>query len=217
MRNVLLASIAVCCLCGFSSGSPSPAHQPFDPRSFSGWPLNDTEAAWFMEALRVAHDDLRFAHDDLLRAHFDLMAVRDDLLAFADQDGQRGPPKGKGKKDEAPHHGKEKGKPADGEKGKPPHAGPPHKPDEKGPPHKKPEGGPPHKQPGHDEAARPVPHHEQMLAEIRAIREMIEPGQKPHDKKEADKPDGPPHEQVLRELRELRKAVEKHHVGKKQP
>lgn len=51
---------------------------------------------------------------------------------------------------------------------------------------------------------RPEPPHERMLAEIRAIRQLVAPGTEVDERE----PDGPPHEQVLRELRDLRKLIE---------
>lgn len=192
MRRALWTMAIFCGLCGVGATAITPKTQPDIDKSV-GMSLDD-DLAYAVYALWLAHEDLKVAHDDLVWAH-------GELLAFADKDDRPGPPKGKGKE-------AEKGKGKEDDKKKPPHAGP----DKKagGPPHKKAEE---HAKPKEPPRHEPPPH-EQMLAEIRAIRELIEPGKKPHDKKDADKHDGPPHEQVLRELRELRKAVEKHH-GKK--
>lgn len=195
MRRALWTMAIFCGLCGVGATAITPRTQP-DLDEFVQAPL-DKDLTYAVNALWLAHEDLQVARDDLAWTN-------GMLLAFADKDDRPGPPKGKGKAEEK---GKEKGK----EEMKKPHGGPDKKP--AGPPDKKP-GGPPHKKP--DEHARPKepPHHEQMLAEIRAIRDLIEPGKKHHDQKDADRHDGPPHEQVLTELRELRKLVEKHH-GKK--
>lgn len=184
MRSLLLTATAVCCLCGLGLRPITAKGQP----EFAEFVRDYDDLAYAVNALWLAHEDLKVAHDDLVWAH-------GELLAFADKDDRPGPPKGKGKE-------AEKGKGKEDDK-KPPHAGP----DKKA-------GGPPHKKAEDNAKPKEPPHHEQMLAEIRAIRELIEPGKKPHDKKDADKHDGPPHEQVLRELRELRKAVEKHHEKK---
>ncbi len=54
---------------------------------------------------------------------------------------------------------------------------------------------------------KPLPPHEQILAEVRTLRELVDGKMKaPHEAKEVK---GPPHEQVLKELRDLKKAIEK--------
>jgi len=94
-------------------------------------------------------------------------------------DGERGPERGPGR-DRGPGRGPE------GDRGPRPPRGPDDGPD-----------------------ARRGPPHEQMLAEIRAIRRLVEPDAKETRDDVDEPPHGPPHERVLHELHELRKLLEK--------
>ncbi len=71
---------------------------------------------------------------------------------------------------------------------------------------------------GHEGAeGKPMPPHEQILAEVRSLRAMVEGKAKPKPHHEAKKPKEPPHEQVLKELRDLRKVIEKRLGGNAKP
>jgi hypothetical protein len=54
-----------------------------------------------------------------------------------------------------------------------------------------------------------------MLAEIRAIRELIEDSSDDVPEEADEKRSGPPHEQVLQELRDLRRLLEERDVDEK--
>ncbi len=76
------------------------------------------------------------------------------------------------------------------------------------PPPGGPHPGPPPPPPGGPHPGHHPPHHEQMLAEIRAIRAALGGGEDEATRSHHPGPPGPPYEQVLHALRSLRAQVE---------